>query len=125
MSREFFRSPSGLPCIAPPWGWLAGVNAKTGEIAWKVKFGELINLGGPAISKNGTAFLGADISPFLRAFDTRSGKQLGQWPLPTSARATPAIYTHKGQEYVIIAAGGHDVPMSKLDTKIVAFRIGE
>lgn len=125
MSREFFRSPSGMPCIEPPWGWLAGVSVQTGEIAWKVKFGELINLGGAAISKNGIVFLGADISPYLRAFDSKSGKQIGQWPLPTSARATPAIYTHEDQEYVIIAAGGHDAPMSKLDTKIVAFRIGE
>jgi quinoprotein glucose dehydrogenase len=125
MSREFFRSPNGTPCIAPPWGWLAGVHTKTGEIAWKVKFGDFINLGGAAISKRGVAFLGADISPYLRAFDTKTGKQLGQWPLPTSARATPAIYSHKGREYVIIAAGGHDVPMSKLDTKIAAFRIDE
>lgn len=125
MSREFFRSPSGLPCIAPPWGWLAGVNTQTGEIAWKVKFGDFINLGGAAISKKGVAFLGADISPFLRGFDSKTGKQVGQWALPTSARATPAIYVHEGREYVIIAAGGHDVPMSKLDTKIVAFRIEE
>lgn len=123
MSREFFRSPSGLPCLTPPWGWLVGIHTQTADIAWKVPLGDFVNLGGVAISRQGIAFIGADISPFLRAFDVRTGRLLGQWPLPTSARATPAIYTHQGHEYVIIAAGGHDAPTSKLDTKIVAFRL--
>ncbi|MEJ1936141.1 hypothetical protein WDZ92_38600, partial [Nostoc sp. NIES-2111] len=123
MSREFFRSPSGLPCLTPPWGWLVGIHTQTADIAWKVPLGDFVNLGGVAISRQGIAFIGADISPFLRAFDVRTGRLLGQWPLPTSARATPAIYTHQGHEYVIIAAGGHDAPTIKLDTKIVAFRL--
>ena len=123
MSRRFFLSPSGAPCTAPPWGHLVGVNATTGEIAWKVKLGDWLNLGGPTISRQGFVFIGADFSPYLRAFDPATGRQLGQWPLPTSARATPMTFVHNGHEYVVIAAGGHDAPMSKLDTKIVAFRI--
>ncbi len=123
MSRRFFMAPSGAPCVAPPWGSLVGIDASTGEIAWKVKLGEWVNLGGPVVSRGGIVFIGADFKPFLRAFDPATGKQLGQWQLPTSARSTPMTFEMDGKEYVVIAAGGHDVPMSKLDTKIVAFRI--
>lgn len=48
---------------------------------------------------------------------------LRQWHLPTNARATPITFVEGGHEYLAIAAGGNDAPMSKLDTKIVAFRI--
>src|SRR3546814_4257095 len=30
-----FVSPLGLPCQAPPWGYVAGADLRTGEIAWK------------------------------------------------------------------------------------------
>ncbi len=123
MSRKFFTSPSGKPCVAPPWGSLVGIKADSGEIAWKVQLGDWPNLGGPTISSKGVLFIGADFSPFLRAFDPRTGKQLGQWQLPTSARATPMTFIEDGKEFIVIAAGGHNAPMSKLDTKLVAFRI--
>ncbi len=123
MSRRFFTSPNGKPCAATPWGSLVGIKADTGDIAWKVPLGEWPNLGGPAISSKGLLFIGAEFSPFLRAFDPRTGRQLGQWQLPTSARATPMTFVEEGKEYIVIAAGGHRAPMSKLDTKIVAFRI--
>lgn len=123
MSRQFFTAPSGKPCLAPPWGSLVGIKADTGDIAWKVPLGDWLNLGGPVVSRKGIVFIGADFTPYLRAFDPVGGKQLGQWPLPTSARATPMTFVEAGHEYLVIAAGGHEVPMSKLDTKIVAFRI--
>lgn len=123
MSRTFFLSPQGLPCVKGPWGSLVGVNATTGEIAWKVNFGQLPNLGGATVSSQGIVFIGAEMTPKLRAFDPKTGQQLGEWTLPTSARATPMTFIQDGHEYVVIAAGGHDSPLSRLDTKIVAFRI--
>ena len=41
MSREFFLSPAGAPCIAPPWGELVAIHADTGELAWHVPLGDL------------------------------------------------------------------------------------
>ena len=123
MSRQFFLGPEGSPCVKGPWGYLAGVSAETGRIAWKVPLGDWVNLGGVTVTSSGIAFVGADMSAFLRAFDVKTGKQLGQWPLPTSARATPMTFREDNHEYVVIASGGHDSPMSRLDTKIVAFRI--
>jgi quinoprotein glucose dehydrogenase len=121
MSREFFRSPSGKPCIAPPWGELVAVNVDTGDIAWRIPLGP--NLGGPATTESGIVFIGASVDPHLRAFETRTGKELWKGELPTSAKATPLIYTSaRGRQMVAIAAGGHG-SQSKLDTKLVVFAL--
>jgi quinoprotein glucose dehydrogenase len=140
MSREFFMSPSRRPCVAPPWGELVAVNVDTGAIAWRTPLGDLrdamkltlpstvgaVNLGGPLATGTGLVFIGATLDPFIRAFDTKDGKEVWKAPLPTSARATPMMFTNaRGEQIVVIAAGGHDTPLSKLDTKIVAFKLAQ
>jgi quinoprotein glucose dehydrogenase len=123
MSREFFLSPSGAPCIAPPWGELVAIHADTGDLAWRAPL-PTPDLGGPATTDNGLVFIGATLDGYFRAFDTRDGKELWQAKLPTSARATPLIFTSKkGRQMVAIAAGGHDYPQSKIDTKLVVFAL--
>jgi quinoprotein glucose dehydrogenase len=140
MSRQFFLSPSGRPCIAPPWGELVAVSADTGAIAWRSTLGDMTqamslktttptgapNLGGPITTGTGLVFIGATLDPFLRAFETTRGQEVWKAPLPTSARATPLLYTtEKGRQMLVIAAGGHDTPLSKLDTKLVAFALAK
>ena len=34
-----FLSPLGMPCQAPPWGYVAAADLTTGKIAWKHKNG--------------------------------------------------------------------------------------
>ena len=46
MSREFFISPEGRPCLSPPWGELVAVRVDTGEIAWRSVLGDLRELVG-------------------------------------------------------------------------------
>ena len=122
MSREFFRSASGKPCVAPPWGELVAISVDSGEVAWRAPLG--LNLGGPAATDAGVVFIGASVEPHLRAFETRTGKELWKGQLPTSARATPLIYvTERGKQMVAIAAGGHGSGFSKLDTKLVVFAL--
>lgn len=138
MSREFFRAASGKPCTAPPWGELVAISVDTGEVAWRVPLGDLggsgsgaasiatgsPNLGGPATTDTGLAFIGAALDPYLRAFETRTGRELWRSRLPTSARATPLIFaTQRGRQMVAIAAGGHDSALSKPDTKLVVFAL--
>jgi quinoprotein glucose dehydrogenase len=132
MSRKLFLGPSGAPCIAPPWGQLVAIHADTGTIAWRVPLGALpnlppgsVNLGGPITTANtGVVFIGASLDPYLRAFETRTGREIWKGKLPTSARSTPMIYTSpSGREMVAIAAGGHDSQFSRLDTKLVVFAL--
>ena len=138
MSRHFLLAPSGRPCVAPPWGELVAVNADTGAIAWRTPLGDLTsamslktaaptgapNLGGPIATDTGLVFIGAAMDLFIRAFETRGGKEVWKAPLPTSARATPLLFTTgKGRQMIVIAAGGHDAPFLKPDTKLVAFAL--
>lgn len=39
-----FLSPIGVPCQQPPWGYVAGVDLKTGETAYKHKNGTIRDL---------------------------------------------------------------------------------
>ncbi len=139
MSRQFFLAPSGVPCVAPPWGELVAINGDTGETAWRTTLGDLrgalgltslpptgaLNLGGPMTTTTGLVFIGATIDPYMRAFETTSGRQVWEGQLPTGARATPLLFrTESGREMVAIAAGGFDSPLSKLGTTLVVFGIG-
>jgi quinoprotein glucose dehydrogenase len=138
VSRRFFLAPSGVPCVAPPWGELVAIDVDTGETAWRTTLGDLRaifgltsttptgspNLGGPITTTTGLVFIGATIDPYLRAFDTKSGRQLWEARLPTSARATPLLFTTpSGREMIAIAAGGHDTPLSKPGTTLVVFGV--
>jgi quinoprotein glucose dehydrogenase len=140
MSRQFFLAPSGVPCVAPPWGELVAINADTGETAWRTTLGDLrsalgltsvpptgaLNLGGPVTTTTGLVFVGATIDPYLRAFETKSGRQVWEGQLPTGARATPLLFTtDSGREMIAIAAGGFDSPLSKLGTTLVVFGLQE
>jgi quinoprotein glucose dehydrogenase len=136
MSREFFNAPSGIPCTRPPWGELVAVSPDRGTIEWHVPLGELPlkgatvsglpNLGGPATTSTGVVFIAASLDPHIRAFETATGKMLWKGDLPTAGRATPLVFTSaSGRQMVAIAAGGFDDPISKLDTKLVVFALGD
>jgi quinoprotein glucose dehydrogenase len=129
MARQILLSPAGAPCNAPPWGTLSAIDANTGEQRWQSPLGEFAgfagapNLGGPISTAGGVTFIGATFDGYIRAFESRTGRELWKSKLPASARATPMTYVHKGRQYVVIAAGGHDQKIGPLDDKIVAFAL--
>jgi quinoprotein glucose dehydrogenase len=115
-----FLDPDGYPAIAPPWGTLNAISLDTGEYAWKIPFGEhpelaakgmkdtgSENYGGPLVTRSGLLFIGAtNFDRKFRAFDKKTGKLLWETTLPFSGNATPATYSIKGKQYIVIAAGG-------------------
>jgi quinoprotein glucose dehydrogenase len=141
MSRVIMRSLfPGLPCNPPPWGSLSAVDLSTGEIKWSVPLGNILrafhlplpdphwgtpNLGGAIVTAGGLTFIGATLDPYLRAFDTDTGKQLWETELPAGGNATPMTYRIRadGKQYVVIAAGGHGNLGSKLGDSVVAFAL--
>ncbi len=116
-----FLSPLGIPCQAPPWGYVAGANLRNGKIAYRHKNGTVMDmtplplpfkvgvpgLGGPIITKGGLAFLAASVDDYLRAYDVTTGRQLWQARLPAGGQATPMTYAVGNKQYVLIVAGGH------------------
>lgn len=115
-----FLDPDGYPAFEPPWGTLNAIDLDSGEIAWKIPFGEFPelaakgmkntgteNYGGPVITAGGLLFIGAtNHDRKFRAFDKLNGKLLWETMLPASGNATPATYEVNGRQFVVIGAGG-------------------
>jgi quinoprotein glucose dehydrogenase len=117
-----FVSPLGIPCQAPPWGYVAGADLTTGAIAWQHKNGTVRdlapvplpfrmgvpNLGGPLTTAGGVAFLSGTLDYYVRAYDVNTGKEIWKSRLPAGGQATPMTYTGAdGRQYLLVVAGGH------------------
>lgn len=135
MHRTLFASSLGLPCVGPPWGTIAAVDLERGEIVWQVPHGTVRDLspiplpitvgvpglGGPLVTRGGTAIIAAAMDRYLRAFDLDSGEEIWSARLPAGAQATPMAYALDGHPYVVIAAGGHGRGGTKLGDYLIAF----
>lgn len=139
LERVPIYSPLGAPCNAPPWGELVGVDLARGEIAWRTTLGTSRDmapwpawfetgtptLGGPLLTASGLVFIGATTDFFLRAFDQRTGENLWERRLPTSAHATPMTYrlNENGRQFVVVAAGGHGILGTPPGDALMAFAL--
>jgi quinoprotein glucose dehydrogenase len=136
MTRQVALSQFGMPCNRPPWGLLVAMDLKAGKILWRSTVGTtedraplglafkwgtpLVN--GVVVTAGGLVFTGAT-DAYLRAFDARSGDELWQGRLPVPGIANPMTYLWKGEQYVVIAAGGHSEIGTTLGDSVVAFRL--
>jgi quinoprotein glucose dehydrogenase len=134
-------SPAGIPCQAPPWGYVAGVDLKTLKKIWMHKNGTIRDsaplpipmplgvptLGGPMVTGGGVAFMSATLDYYLRAYDVRSGEKLWEYRLPAGGQATPMSYVSEktGKQYVLIMAGGHGSLGTKMGDSLMAFALPE
>ncbi|MBK4214360.1 membrane-bound PQQ-dependent dehydrogenase, glucose/quinate/shikimate family [Paracoccus caeni] len=133
-----FLSPLGVPCQSPPWGYVAGADLRTGDIAWKHKNGTtrdmtpvplglplgMPGIGGPIITGSGVAFLAAAVDDYIRAYDLTTGKQLWQARLPAGGQATPMTYLDsEGRQVVVLVAGGHGSVGTRLGDYVIAWRL--
>lgn len=133
-----FLGPLGIPCQAPPWGYVAGVDLRSGEIVYRHKNGTVIDMtplplpfklgvpgiGGPLLTRGGVAFLGAAVDNYLRAYDVTTGEQLWRARLPAGGQATPMTYmTDDGRQYVVIVAGGHGSVGTKPGDYVIAYSL--
>ena len=136
MTRAVAMSPLGMPCNKPPWGALVAVDLKAGKILWQSSVGtaeDRAPLGmafdwgtplsnGVLITAGGLVFTGA-LDAYLRAFDAKSGAELWQGRLPVPGVANPMTYSWNGEQYVVIAAGGHSEAGTSIGDSVVAFRL--
>ena len=135
-----FLSPLGVPCQQPPWGTIAGAYLATGEIAYQRKNGTVQDLspiplklelgvpgiGGPIITKGGLAFLSAATENNFRAYDLKNGDVLWNVRIPAGGQATPMTYLNsKGEQMVVLVAGGHGSVGTTIGDYVVAYKLGE
>jgi len=133
-----FTSPLGIPCQAPPWGYVAGADLTSGRIAWRHRNGTVRditplplpfrmgvpNIGGPIVTAGGVAFLTGTIDNFVRAYDVTSGRQLWEDRLPAGGQATPMTYQgDDGRQYLLVVAGGHGSLGTKAGDHVIAYAL--
>ncbi|MDB5664868.1 glucose/quinate/shikimate family membrane-bound PQQ-dependent dehydrogenase [Cypionkella sp.] len=130
-------SAFGVPCTAPPWGFVAGADLRGEDVVWKHKNGTVRDMtplplkikvgvpgiGGPVITRSGVAFLGAAVDDYFRAYDLTTGAQLWETRLPAGGQSTPMTYTVDGKQYVVIVAGGHGSVGTKPGDYIMAYAL--
>lgn len=138
MLRRFLQSPSDLPCGTPPWGTLTAVDMAKGTIRWQVPLGSMqdfggahgsipqgsISLGGPITTEGGLVFIAGTTDSRIRGFNIDTGEELWNATLPAPGNATPMTYEVHGKQYLVIAAGGHQVIAEEsLGDAVVAFAL--
>ncbi|MGF6495728.1 quinoprotein glucose dehydrogenase [Luteibacter sp. 621] len=133
-----FLSPLGIPCQAPPWGYVAGVDLRTGKTLWKHRNGTIVDsaplpipmplgvpsMGGMVTTAGGVTFLSGTLDDYVRAYDVRTGRKLWEARLPAGGQATPMSYADStGRQYVLVVAGGHGSLGTKQGDWVIAYAL--
>jgi quinoprotein glucose dehydrogenase len=133
-----FYSPLKLPCQAPPWGYVAGVDLSTGHTVYKHTNGTVRDLspiplpfkmgvpgiGGPIITRGGVAFLSGTLDNYVRGYDLETGAEIWRARLPAGGQATPSTYLGSdGRQYLVVVAGGHGSVGSKAGDSVIAYAL--
>jgi len=125
----------GLPLLKPPYSTISAINLDTGDIAWQIPAGEtpdfirdnpaLKGLNIPrtgqasyqigtlvtkslVIAGDGAVTSGPDHprGAMLRAYDKKTGKEVGAVWMPAPQSGSPMTYTVNGRQYLIVAVSG-------------------
>lgn len=141
MSFLPFTSPLQIPCVRPPWGRLYAIDLRSDRILWERRVGTardsgpfgipthlplLIGtpqMGGTITTRGGLIFSGATADDYIRAYATRSGRELWRARLPAGGQATPMSFESGGRQFVVITAGGHGLLGTKSGDYVLAYAL--
>ncbi|HEY0212504.1 MAG TPA: membrane-bound PQQ-dependent dehydrogenase, glucose/quinate/shikimate family [Paenirhodobacter sp.] len=124
--RQRFLSQLGIPCQAPPFGTLSAVDLKSHKLVWQVPVGTVQDTGplgikmglpipigmptlGPTLTtQSGLVFIAGTQDFYLRAYDSRTGKEVWKARLPVGSQGGPMTYRSPktGKQYIVVTAGG-------------------
>lgn len=136
----------GLPLLKPPYGVITAIDMSRGDIVWKIPHGatpdavrehpQLQGLDIPRTGQEGsvgtlvtgslliagepemTTNAAGERAAWLRAYDKRSGAELGAIPLPAPQTGSPMTYSLDGVQYLVLAVSG-----SGYSGELIAFRL--
>jgi quinoprotein glucose dehydrogenase len=134
--QTFLTPGTGMPCWNPPYGTLSSYDLNTGKLNWREPFGQVqkwgfympqswgsVTIGAPVVTKTGVIFIGGSMDSRVRAIDLKTGKVLWTGLVDAPAVASPAVFTYKGREYVVFAAGGNSILEPKVSDELVAYAL--
>ena len=136
----------GLPLIKPPYGRISAIDLDRGDILWQVPHGEtpdtirnhpalkglniprtgrpgsvgtlvtktLVIAGEPGFGPTPSAQRGS----MLRAYDKRTGDEVGAVYMPAPQTGSPMTYMLNGQQYLVVAISG-----GSYSGELLAFRL--
>src|SRR5262249_5481552 len=143
-------SVQGLPIVKPPYGILSAVNLDRGEISWQVPHGDtpdnirnhpaLKGIDIPKTGQAGTSGVGLMVTKtlvvmgdpqitappgrprgaMLRAYDKRTGQQVGAVWMPAPQSGSPMTYMVDGKQYILVAVSG-----GAYSGEFLAFRLAD
>ena len=125
----------GLPLLKPPYGTITAINVDKGEIVWQIAHGETPDvvrnhpaLKGVNIPRTGqeTYNVGTLVTKtlviagegqitttpehprgaMLRAYDKKTGKEVGAVYMPAPQTGSPMTYMLDGKQYIVVAVSG-------------------
>jgi quinoprotein glucose dehydrogenase len=126
----------GLSIVKPPYGVLTAINLDRGELLWQVPHGDtpdnvrnhpaLKGLNIPKTGQPGTSGVGLMVtralvvmgdpqvtSPpgrprgaMLRAYDKKTGAQVGELLMPAPQSGSPMTYSLDGRQFIVVAISG-------------------
>ena len=126
----------GLPIVKPPYGVLSAINLDRGEIMWQVPHGDtpdavrnhpaLRGINIPKTGQHGTSGVGLMVTKtlaimgdpqittppgrprgaMLRAYDKKTGQEVGALLMPASQSGSPMTYMVDGKQYIVVAISG-------------------
>jgi quinoprotein glucose dehydrogenase len=138
----------GLSFLKPPYGVLAAVDLTKGDLLWQVPHGDtpdnvrnhpklkgldipktgqggsvglaitktLVILGDPQVTTTPDHPRGA----MLRAYDKKTGKEMGAVWMPAPQSGSPMTYMANGKQYIVVAVSG-----GNYSGEYIAFRVPE
>jgi quinoprotein glucose dehydrogenase len=130
LQRQALMTPNEVPCAPTPFGSIVAINLDTGKKVWSVAHGEMvkgepgsIGDGGVIATAGGVLFAASTNDPYLRAYDSATGKELWRGELPVPSNTTPMTYAINGRQYVVIVAGGHGFIGKGKSDQVIAFAL--
>jgi quinoprotein glucose dehydrogenase len=127
-------SPQGLPLLKPPYGRITAIDLDNGVFVWQVAHGETPDsvrnhpaLKGLTIPRTGqSGAVGALVTKtlviagdplattvpnrgrgaMLRAYDKKTGAEVGTVFMPAPQSGTPMTYSWNGKQYIVVAVSG-------------------
>jgi quinoprotein glucose dehydrogenase len=139
-------NPQGLPLLKPPYGQITAIDMDTGEFVWQIAHGEtpdnvrnhpaLKGLDIPRTGQSGavgalvtktlvvagdplaTVTGGRPRGAMLRAYDKRSGREVGAVYMNAPQSGTPMTYSVNGRQHIVVATSG-----GAASGEYVAFRL--
>jgi quinoprotein glucose dehydrogenase len=113
VARQALMSRDGTPCGPTPFGSIVATDLNTGRRVWSVADGQMaegeqggLSMSGPVATAGGLLFVSSLSDATLRAYDSKTGREVWYSKLPGPGDATPMTFSSHGRQFIAVAENG-------------------